>query len=295
VLYYYTPDNGDPGTLATAIWSAVWAESYNADTAAPTWTVTKVEDSVRTGAICVAADCMGSKRFAGDFISAIIDPAGAAHLTWMKHEGGESPVLVSIHYQRIQSGPPSIYQPPACGQLPLPVELNTVVSRKMHNGLGPFDVDLPVTGPHGIECRSGGTNGDYTLIFSFSNPLHSVDSANVTSGTGSVSSEQIDSADPHKYIVNLTGVANAQHLFVTLHNVHDEAGRISDTISAPMSVLIGDVNASGRVDSGDVFLVRQQSMQDANASNFRDDITASGRVDSGDVFIAREQTLTSLP
>jgi hypothetical protein len=62
-----------------------------------------------------------------------------------------------------------------------------------------------------------------------------------------------------------------------------------------MGVLVGDVNASGLVDSGDVFLVRQQTGQSANPSNFQEDVNASGLVDSGDVFLTRQQTGTSLP
>jgi hypothetical protein len=62
-----------------------------------------------------------------------------------------------------------------------------------------------------------------------------------------------------------------------------------------MGVLLGDVNASGRVDSTDVFQVRQQTLQNANSSNFRMDVDVSGRIDSTDVFIVRQQTLTGLP
>lgn len=62
-----------------------------------------------------------------------------------------------------------------------------------------------------------------------------------------------------------------------------------------MGVLEGDVNGSGRVDSGDVSLVRQQTLQTITNSNFKEDINASGRIDSGDVSIARQQTLTTLP
>jgi hypothetical protein len=109
-----------------------------------------------------------------------------------------------------------------------------------------------------------------------------------------VSSSSIGS-DAHQYTVNLTGVANAQYLTVSLANVHDSAGNGSNAVSATMGVLLGDVNGSGRVDSGDVFLVRQQSLQDANSSNFREDVDASGRIDSGDVSLVRQQTLTSLP
>jgi hypothetical protein len=62
-----------------------------------------------------------------------------------------------------------------------------------------------------------------------------------------------------------------------------------------MGVLIGDVNASKRVDAADVSSVRQQTLQTVTSSNFRNDINASGRIDAADVSVARQQTLTSLP
>ncbi|MDQ2824724.1 MAG: hypothetical protein M3R29_04685 [Verrucomicrobiota bacterium] len=102
VLYYYTPENGDPSDstkLTTATWSVVWAESFYADSAAPTWIVISLESNIDVGRICAAADCMGTNRFAGDFISAIIDPNEASHLTWMKQEHGTG--AISIRYQQI--------------------------------------------------------------------------------------------------------------------------------------------------------------------------------------------------
>jgi hypothetical protein len=62
-----------------------------------------------------------------------------------------------------------------------------------------------------------------------------------------------------------------------------------------MGVLLGDVNASRRVDAADVSLVRQQTLQTVTTSNFREDIDFSGRIDAADVSIVRQQTLTSLP
>jgi hypothetical protein len=62
-----------------------------------------------------------------------------------------------------------------------------------------------------------------------------------------------------------------------------------------MGVLLGDVNASGRVDAADVSLARQQTLQSVTTSNFREDVNASGRIDAADVSITRQQTLTSLP
>ena len=162
-----------------------------------------------------------------------------------------------------------------------------------HGNAGTFDVDL--TSGNGIECRTLDTSGDYMLVFTFSNTLSSVDGASVTSGMGSVSSNNIDSNDAHNYIVNLTGVINAQVIIVSLSNVTDSAGNFSNTVSGQMGVLVGDVDGSGRVDSTDVFQVRQQSLQNTNSSNFRMDVDASGRIDSTDVFITRQSTLSSLP
>ena len=176
-----------------------------------------------------------------------------------------------------------------------PVQLVGAASPKTHGTAGTFGIDLPPVGNPGIECRSGGANHEYMMVFNFAKGLTSVGGASVTSGTGSIASSYIDSNDAHNYIVNLTGIANAQVITVSLSNVADSAGDFSNTVSQRMGVLLGDVDASGRVDSTDVFQVRQQTLQITNSSNFRMDIDESGRIDSTDVFITRQQTLTSLP
>src|SRR6202043_2878888 len=132
-------------------------------------------------------------------------------------------------------------------------------------------VNMPLNGNPGIECRTSGTGGNYTVVFQFTNALTSVSSAAVTSGTGSVSTSGIGT-NPNEYIVNLTGVTNAQYLTVTLTNVQDVAGNAGTVVSPRIGILIGDVNATGLVDSGDVFLVRQQTGQNASSSNFREDV-----------------------
>jgi hypothetical protein len=179
--------------------------------------------------------------------------------------------------------------------LAVPVQLTSSASTKQHGNVGAFNIDLPLTGNPGIECRSGGANGDYTVIFTFADPLTNLAAANVTDGTGSVSAGNIDPKDAHNFIVNLTGVANAQTITVSLANVTDAAGHFSPSVPISMGVLLGDVNASRRVDAADVSLVRQQTLQPVTPSNFRTDVNASGRIDAADVSIVRQQTLTSLP
>jgi hypothetical protein len=175
------------------------------------------------------------------------------------------------------------------------VQLNAVVSRKTHGSAGSFDIDLPLTGKPGIECRSGGVNGDYTLVFTFSNILTNVGSTSLTSGTGSVASSKIDGNDGHNYIVSLTGVTNAQYLTVRLTNVHDSAGNGSNAVSTSMGVLIGDVNASKLVDGNDVSAVQSRTRQLANSTNFRYNVNASGVIDGNDISLVVSKSGTGLP
>jgi hypothetical protein len=167
-------------------------------------------------------------------------------------------------------------------------DLVSVVSRKTHGTAGTFDIDL-MPPASGIEDRSGGPNGNFQIVVTFATSIVNFNSATV-SGTGSVSAAV---ASGNQIFVNLTGVTNAQRISVTLFGVND--GTKTADYSVQMGVLLADVDGSGRVDSTDVFEVRQQSLQTANASNFRMDVDTSGRIDSNDVFITRQQSLTSLP
>jgi Dockerin type I domain len=184
----------------------------------------------------------------------------------------------------------------------VPVQLNAVVSRMTHGDAGTFDIDLPLTGTPAIECRSGATSGDYMLVFTFANPLTIVESVSASAtggGPAPGATGIIDNTDAHRYLVNLSNVPNAQYTTVTLTNVTDSAGNFSAGIRAPMGVLLGDVNGDGQVDSSDLILVKQQTLQPVNdntgTSNFREDVNTDGSIDSGDLIIVKRQTLTGLP
>jgi hypothetical protein len=99
VIYYYTSDNGNSGSMTNSTWSVMWAETFNARSPVPTWKVRTVESAVHTGAICAAAGCSGDNRFAGDFITSIIDKNDVAHLTWMKENMATQ--ATTIRYERV--------------------------------------------------------------------------------------------------------------------------------------------------------------------------------------------------
>jgi len=65
-------------------------------------------------------------------------------------------------------------------ELPKPVQLAGVLSRKTRAGAGSFDIDLPLAGTRGVECRRGNPNGSHTIVFTFANELTSVDGASAT-------------------------------------------------------------------------------------------------------------------
>jgi hypothetical protein len=170
------------------------------------------------------------------------------------------------------------------------IQLLSISSIKSHGGIN-FGVDLPLNGS-GIECRSGGTDGTYLLVFDFLNPITSVDGATVSAGTGSISSKQIINGN---YLVNLTGVSNAQRIAVTLTNVHDSAGNALPSLTAIMGVLVGDTTANGAVNSSDIAQTQSQSGQAVTQSNFREDVTINGSINSSDVALVQSKSGTGLP
>src|SRR5437870_7395894 len=163
-------------------------------------------------------------------------------------------------------------------------------SRKTHGGAGTFDVPLPLTGNVGVECRSGGATNDYQMIINFATSV-TVESASVTSGTGSVSS--FSGSGTSQITVNLTGVTNVQRITVTLHNVND--GTSTGDVPVSMGVLVGDVNGNAVVNASDVSLTKSQVGQAVSGSNFREDVNANGTISATDVALVKAKVGTALP
>jgi subtilisin-like proprotein convertase family protein len=173
-------------------------------------------------------------------------------------------------------------------------------SRKDHTpAAGSFDIPLPLSGPAGIECRSGGSTGDHQVFLNFVNPptVGGTPQAKVTTGTGAVGANGV--ADPNgtvtitgnTVIVPLTNVANAQTIVVTLFNVNDGVSPVGN-VSVAMSVLLGDESGDGHVNSSDVSDVKTAS---GTAQASRLDLTVNGLVNSSDVSLVKSKSGTALP
>lgn len=165
-----------------------------------------------------------------------------------------------------------------------PLQLRFAVSRKRHGSAGNFDVDLPITGQPGVECRIAETGGNHTLVFTFNSQI--VDgNASVTRGSGSVSGSPRIAGNT--MTVNLTGVNNAQTLTVTLNGVTDQFSQVLPDVAVSVKMLVGDTNGNGSVNASDVGQTKFQIGQPVTPANFRTDVNVSGAINSTDVALVK--------
>jgi hypothetical protein len=243
---------------STNIW---YLRGSNVDTANPTWD----EELV---------DVVGNNRL--DFFQIVLNANGIPTLSYTTP--GTEVTTAS------RQAPLPIVGDTACPVVPV-----SVVSRKMHGSAGSFDVNLPLTGPYGIECRSGGINGDFQVVITFAKNII-VGGASLTSGTGTVSNMSVSGA---VVTVNLTGVTNAQKITLTLTGVND--GVHAGSVAVPMGVLLGDISGNKVVSNTDVSLAKSQVAAPVTASNFRDDVTVNGIISNTDVSTTKTQVGTTTP
>jgi hypothetical protein len=171
----------------------------------------------------------------------------------------------------------------------------SVVSRKTHGATaGDFDIDLPLAGNPGIECRGlNGASNAYKLVYNLDRNVTVAGTA-TTSQAGATATTALG-PNPTQVTVNLTGVTNAQHLIVTLNGVQGSDSAIVNNLAARMDVLLGDTSASGLVNSTDISQVQAQSGKPVTSSNFRTDVTANGLINSTDISTVQSKSGTGLP
>ncbi|MFL6540913.1 MAG: dockerin type I domain-containing protein, partial [Chthoniobacterales bacterium] len=169
------------------------------------------------------------------------------------------------------------------------VPITSAVSRKTHTGVGAFDIDV-LNG--GVECRVGqGANHDtHQLVVTFGGAItiNGSPQAQVVSGTANVSNVAVNG---NTATIDLSGVANAQRLTVTLFGVSDG----TNTADMPLSftVLTGDTNGDEAVNSADATIARNASGQTADSNNFRSDVNCDGTINSADATIVRNASGTA--
>ncbi|MEY2546245.1 MAG: hypothetical protein QOG48_1362 [Verrucomicrobiota bacterium] len=304
-IVYYQSDNvaappaGDPSSPgcvtggpndmpAGSTWNVMFAQSLNAASREPVFTVSQASDHiVHTGSISACGLTGSSDRSLLDFFEVAIGPDGLGNI----FNADNGIAGLHINYARQNSGPLAVTNPVVTTCLPGPPIPTAIVSRKTHGAVGDFDVDLKPPAP-GIECRTGGTNNDFKIVVTFPLPItvNGTPKATVTSGTGTVSNVTVSS---NQVTIDLTGVTNAQRITVTLKTVTDANG--SGDVPINMAVLNGDTTADTFVNSTDIAQTKSQSGQVVTGSNFREDVTADGNINSTDIAFVKSKSGTALP
>ena len=166
------------------------------------------------------------------------------------------------------------------------------VSRKFHNGVGNFDVELPLVGPRGIECRTANDN-TLKIVITFGSPVSINGGVQPQATVTPPATVDMVTINASVVTVDLGNVPNAQYLQLTLNNVSD--GVNSGPVVIPFGVLLADVDASAQVDGNDVSAVQGQTRPGTvDATNFRMDVNRTGLIDGNDVSVTQGQTRTGI-
>ena len=298
IVWYQTPNVGPPlvsaageiqggpdGVPANSQWNVMFAQSLNADSREPAFTISQASDHANhNGGICVNGTLclLGGDRSLADFFQVAIGPDGLANIAYA--DNGHS--STHTEYTRQTSGPLGLTNPVSETCIPMVIPVKAV-SRKVHGTVGTFDVDL--TNGNGIECRSGGASNAHQIVITFANAV-SVGGVTVSSGTATVQNFTPSGA---VITVNLTGVSNAQRLVLDLTNVNDGT-TIGDAFVA-MNVLAGDTNADRFCDAVDTSQTKAQSGKPVTDMTFREDVNVDGFLDAVDTALVKSKAGTALP
>jgi outer membrane protein assembly factor BamB len=185
----------------------------------------------------------------------------------------------------------------------LPTTITNAVSRKTHGGAGTFDINLPLTGSSGVECRSGGATHDYTLVVTFAGDVTATGDpqSQVIAGMGCVGSggtcDSYGGATISGNVVTipLTNIADDQMINVQINGLNGTSNGPGVTANIPMGILVGAVNGNRAVNNADVILAKSQAGQPVSLGNFRSDVNANGSINASDISTVKLHSGGGLP
>ncbi len=171
--------------------------------------------------------------------------------------------------------------------------LVSAASRKKHGNAGTFDIDLPLTGTPGVECRQGALGTATTIVFTFSDTVNSVDSTSTSCGR--VKSTTTSGSTVTVLLKDIQTTCDGSDVTVTLTGVNGDSGTLASA-AVTFGQLAGDVNGDGRVDGTDLQSVRMNSGRGlVTDANFRNDVSGDGKVNHADISLTRAARGNSLP
>ena len=159
------------------------------------------------------------------------------------------------------------------------INLVSAASRLTHGPAGTFDVNMPLTGVSGVECRSATT---YNAVFTFDAPVTS-GQVTVIGGTATVGAITFSG---NSMTAQLTGVTSGRDC----NSPYAEHQRRWATAwRCPVWFPCRRRRRQSVVDKPDKTLVQGQANQPVTSANFREDLIADGRIKNADLNHSEDQ------
>ena len=175
-----------------------------------------------------------------------------------------------------------------------PLQLVSIVSRKVHGASGAFDLPIKLAAATNslftIEPRVIGAG--HQIIFTFNQAVTLPASVNLTDAGMNpiVGSTWAVIVTGPAITVSITGIADGLKTRLSLNGVNG-----GPDLSTWIGFLTGDVNGSGAIGMDDVSAIRARGGQTADEASFRYDLNASGAIGAADIASAKSRIGRSLP
>ena len=134
--------------------------------------------------------------------------------------------------------------------------LVSAASSKRQGNAGLFNIDLPLSGTPGVECRQGPLETATSIVFTFSDKVNSVDGTSTSCGR--VISTTANGSTVTVLLNDIQSTCDGSDVTVTLTGVNGDF-RHSGLRRRHLWMLAGDVNGDGTVDGNDLHSVRMNS------------------------------------
>lgn len=211
----------------------------------------------------------------GDYITMVSDSTGAdvAYSATFNFNASRNQHEEDVYYVRVTPTGSS------------GINLVSAASRLTHGTAGTFDVNMPLTGVSGVECRSATT---YNAVFTFDAPVSSGE-VTVLSGAATVGAITFNG---NSMTAELTGVTAAEDVTLHTQNINGDGQAHGDV---QFGFLVADADANRVVGKSDQTLVKGQLNQPVTAANFREDLNADGRIKTSDANLVKTNKGHSIP
>ena len=176
---------------------------------------------------------------------------------------------------------------------PIALTLVSAASSKKQGNAGTFDIDLPLSGTQGVECRQGALGTATNIVFTFSGTVNSVDSTSTSCGR--VISTTASGSTVSVLLKDIQTSCDGLDVTLTLTGVNGDSDTLASA-AVTFGMLAGDINGDGTVDGNDLHSVRSNSGRGlVTDANFRNDVSADGKVNHADISLTKAARGNSLP